>query len=176
VGTRSITDSEILSKELTRIGIDHTVLHALHHEEEAEIISQAGKLSSVIVATNIAGRGTDISLSEASIKLGGLHVIATERHESKRVDMQLFGRSARQGQEGSVQAILSLEDEIIIQKCPKLLAKYLSKIVHTSVGKKISIMVYITIQSITDKKASKMRRDILANDFSMSSRLSFSGK
>ena len=176
VGTRSITDSEILSKELSRIGIEHTVLHALHHEEEAEIISHSGRLNSVIVATNIAGRGTDISLSKASIELGGLHVIATERHESKRVDMQLFGRSARQGQAGSVQAILSLEDEIIVQKCPKFLAKQLSHIVHTSIGKRISIFVYIAIQSITDRKASKMRRKILANDFDMSRRLSFSEK
>ncbi len=174
VGTRSITDSEAVSNELSRIGIDHTVLHALHHEEEAEIISQAGKLNKVTVATNIAGRGTDISLSEASIKLGGLHVIATERHESKRVDMQLFGRSARQGQAGSVQAILSLEDEIIIQKCPKLLARQLSKIVNTSIGKRISLLVYIIIQSKTDKSTSKMRKTILENDFSLSRRLSFS--
>lgn len=176
VGTRNIIDSEIVSSQLTSLGLENTILHALHHKEEADIIAQAGEEKQITIATNIAGRGTDISLSKLSIELGGLHVIATERHNSKRVDMQLFGRSARQGQAGSVQAILSLEDDIIIQKCPKFLAKQLAKIVHTSIGKRISLLVYILIQALTDRSASKMRKTILANDFSMSKRLSFSEK
>lgn len=176
VGTRSITDSEILANRLASLGLGYTILHALHHKEEADIIAHAGEEGQITIATNIAGRGTDISLSKHSIKRGGLHVIATERHNSKRVDMQLFGRSARQGQSGSVQAILSLEDDIIIQKCPKFLTKQLSKIVHTSIGKKVSLWVYMLIQYLTDKRASKMRKDALENDFSMSKRLSFSDK
>ncbi len=176
VGTRSISDSEALSNELKRLNIVHTVLHALHHKEEAEIIAKAGQKGSVIIATNIAGRGTDISLSKVSIDMGGLHVIATERHDSKRVDMQLFGRCARQGQPGSVQAILSLEDEIMMRKCPKWLREKFTKHIDSALWRKISIYTYIIIQNLTDKRQSKVRKGILAKDFSMSRALSFSEK
>lgn len=176
VGTRSISDSEALSNELKRLDIVHTVLHTLHHKEEADIIAKAGQKGSVIIATNIAGRGTDISLSKVSVELGGLHVIATERHDSKRVDMQLFGRSARQGQPDSIQAILSLEDEIMMRKCPKWLREKFIQRIHSPLWKKISIYAYIIIQNLTDKRQSKVRKKILAKDFSMSRMLSFSEK
>ena len=90
--------------------------------------------------------------------------------------MQLFGRCARQGQDGSVRAIVSLEDDIIIEKCPKLIAKFLSKIIGFRLGQEFSLIIYKIIQYTTDKSASKRRRDILANDFSMSRNLSFSSK
>jgi preprotein translocase subunit SecA len=113
VGTTSIEKSERLSRMLKRRGIPHEVLNAKHHEREAEIISRAGQRGAVTIATNMAGRGTDIMLGEGVAELGGLHVIGTERHESRRIDNQLRGRSGRQGDPGSSQFYLSLEDELM---------------------------------------------------------------
>ena len=101
VGTRSIEKSEKLSTLLTAAGIEHQVLNAKNHEIEAQIVAQAGQIGRVTVATNMAGRGTDIKLGEGVAELGGLHVIGTERHESRRIDRQLAGRCARQGDPGS---------------------------------------------------------------------------
>jgi len=113
VGTVSIEKSEILSKMLKRQGIPHSVLNAKHHEKEAEIIAKAGQLKTVTISTNMAGRGTDIVLGEGVKELGGLHVIGTERHESRRIDNQLRGRSGRQGDPGSSKFYLSLEDDLL---------------------------------------------------------------
>ncbi|MCS1352228.1 preprotein translocase subunit SecA [Mechercharimyces sp. CAU 1602] len=113
VGTVSIERSEILSRMLKKEGITHQVLNAKNHEREAEIISQAGQKNAVTIATNMAGRGTDIVLGEGVDKLGGLHVIGTERHESRRIDNQLRGRSGRQGDPGSSQFFLSFQDELM---------------------------------------------------------------
>jgi len=122
VGTRSIEKNEHLSKLLKRAGIPHQVLNAKHHEKEAQIIAQAGKLKAVTVATNMAGRGVDIILggnppdekeAEKVRELGGLFVLGTERHEAKRIDNQLRGRAGRQGDPGESQFFISLEDELI---------------------------------------------------------------
>ena len=113
VGTTSITQSEMLSDMLTKAGIPHNVLNAKHHEKEAEIIANAGQYGMVTIATNMAGRGTDISLGEGVAELGGLHILGTERHESRRIDNQLRGRSGRQGDNGSSQFFLSLEDDLM---------------------------------------------------------------
>ncbi|MFN3534047.1 MAG: preprotein translocase subunit SecA [Desulfatiglandales bacterium] len=113
VGTVSIEKSELLSKMLKRQGIPHSVLNAKHHEKEAEIIARAGQLKTVTISTNMAGRGTDIVLGEGVRELGGLHVIGTERHESRRIDNQLRGRSGRQGDPGSSRFYLSLEDDLL---------------------------------------------------------------
>ncbi|MCZ6774821.1 MAG: prepilin peptidase, partial [Proteobacteria bacterium] len=113
IGTRSVETSEKLSELLTRTGLDHAVLNARQDRREAEIIAQAGQPGRITVATNMAGRGTDISLAPEVAVVGGLHVIATERNEARRIDRQLFGRCARQGDPGSVEAILSWEDEIM---------------------------------------------------------------
>ncbi|HBF5150746.1 preprotein translocase subunit SecA [Clostridioides difficile] len=120
VGTVSIEKSEKLSKLLKKKGVKHEVLNAKQHDKEAEIISKAGKLGSVTIATNMAGRGTDISLGagdkeeEEKVKeLGGLYVIGTERHETRRIDNQLRGRSGRQGDPGTSRFFVSLEDEVI---------------------------------------------------------------
>lgn len=113
VGTTSIDKSEIISHLLTQRGIKHQVLNAKHHEKEAEIIAQAGQRGTVTIATNMAGRGTDILLGEGVQELGGLHIIGTERHESRRIDNQLRGRSGRQGDPGSSQFFLSLEDDLL---------------------------------------------------------------
>ena len=113
VGTVSIDKSETLSKLLKKENIEHNVLNAKNHEREAEIIAQAGQGRNVTISTNMAGRGTDIVLGEGVAKLGGLHVIGTERHESRRIDNQLRGRSGRQGDPGSSRFFLSLEDDLM---------------------------------------------------------------
>ena len=113
VGTISIEKSELLSKKLKKCGIKHNVLNAKHHEQEAEIISQAGQPNAVTIATNMAGRGTDIVLGDGIPELGGLHILGTERHESRRIDNQLRGRSGRQGDKGSSRFYLCLEDDLL---------------------------------------------------------------
>ncbi len=113
VGTISIDVSEQISKKLKKRGIPHSVLNAKNHEKEAEIISMAGQKGSVTISTNMAGRGTDIVLGEGVTDLGGLHILGTERHESRRIDNQLRGRSGRQGDPGSSRFYLSLEDDLL---------------------------------------------------------------
>ncbi|PKN63301.1 MAG: preprotein translocase subunit SecA [Deltaproteobacteria bacterium HGW-Deltaproteobacteria-15] len=113
VGTITIEKSEMLSKMLTRTGIPHSVLNAKHHEKEAEIVARAGQAKTVTISTNMAGRGTDIVLGEGVVDLGGLHILGTERHESRRIDNQLRGRSGRQGDPGTSRFYLSLEDDLL---------------------------------------------------------------
>jgi len=113
IGTISIEKSEMLSKHLLRAGIKHHVLNAKNHEKEAEIVAQAGQPGMVTISTNMAGRGTDIKLGEGVAELGGLHILGTERHESRRIDNQLRGRSGRQGDRGSSRFYLSLEDDLL---------------------------------------------------------------
>ena len=113
VGTISVDASELLSRMLKRKGIPHSVLNAKQHQSEAEIVARAGQRGAVTIATNMAGRGTDIKLGEGMKELGGLHIIGTERHESRRIDLQLRGRSGRQGDPGSSVFYLSLEDDLM---------------------------------------------------------------
>ncbi len=113
VGTISIEKSEQLSKMLKREGISHNVLNAKHHEKEAQIIAEAGQQGKVTIATNMAGRGVDIVLGGGVVDRGGLHIIGTERHESRRIDNQLRGRSGRQGDPGSSRFYMSLEDDLL---------------------------------------------------------------
>ncbi|HRP05272.1 MAG TPA: preprotein translocase subunit SecA, partial [Opitutaceae bacterium] len=113
VGTVSVESSEVLSRMLKRTGIVHSVLNAKYHQQEAEIVSRAGQRGAVTIATNMAGRGTDIKLGEGVRELGGLFVIGTERHESRRIDRQLRGRCSRQGDPGLTKFFLSLEDDLM---------------------------------------------------------------
>ena len=113
VGTISVEVSELLSRMLKRRGVKHHVLNAKYHEQEAGIISQAGQRGAVTIATNMAGRGTDIKLGPGVTELGGLHILGTERHESRRIDRQLRGRAGRQGDPGSSRFYLSLEDDLM---------------------------------------------------------------
>lgn len=129
VGTRSVETSEIISRLLDQAVIDHSVLNARHTAKEADIISRAGQPGAVTVATNMAGRGTDIHLHDDVKKAGGLHVILTEIHESQRIDLQLIGRSSRQGDPGSYRTFVSMEDEVLKlgygeDGAEKLAAKY----------------------------------------------------
>ena len=113
VGTISIDVSEKISRMLKKEKVPHEVLNAKHHEREAEIIAQAGGLGKVTIATNMAGRGTDIKLGAGVVEVGGLHILGTSRHESRRIDNQLRGRSGRQGDPGSSRFFLSLEDDLL---------------------------------------------------------------
>ena len=113
VGTISVEISELLSRMLKRKNIPHNVLNAKQHKSEAEVVARAGQKGAVTIATNMAGRGTDIKLGEGIKELGGLHIIGTERHESRRIDLQLRGRSGRQGDNGSSRFYLSLEDDLM---------------------------------------------------------------
>jgi len=128
VGTVSIEKSERLSAMLKREGIPHQVLNAKHHEKEAQIIAKAGQRGAVTIATNMAGRGTDIVLGEGVAELGGLHVIGTERHESRRIDNQLRGRSGRQGDPGSSRFYLSLEDDLMRIFASDRIARLMDKV------------------------------------------------
>ncbi len=113
VGTRSVAASEHLSELLSIAGLAHQVLNARQDQEEAEVVTRAGERGRITVATNMAGRGTDIRLAPAMDEIGGLHVLATERHDARRIDRQLFGRCGRQGDPGSFQVVMSLEDEVV---------------------------------------------------------------
>jgi preprotein translocase subunit SecA len=113
IGTRSVEKSEKLSILMHQAGIEHQVLSARHHEKEAQIVALAGQRGRVTIATNMAGRGTDIKPDSEVIEAGGLHVLGTERHDAKRIDRQLAGRSGRQGDPGSCQFFLALDDELL---------------------------------------------------------------
>jgi preprotein translocase subunit SecA len=120
VGTRSVAASVLLSKRLTDFGLEHVVLNASQNKLEADIVAHAGDPGKITVATNMAGRGTDIHLAPGVAEAGGLHVILTEFHESARIDRQLFGRAGRQGDPGTFEAIVSLEDEIFLRFAGRL--------------------------------------------------------
>ncbi len=127
VGTASVEASELLSRMLRRTGIPHNVLNAKNHAQEAEIVAQAGQRGAVTIATNMAGRGTDIKLGEGVDELGGLYVLGTERHESRRIDRQLRGRCARQGDNGASKFLISLEDDLMRLFASSPMAKILDK-------------------------------------------------
>ncbi len=127
VGTVSVEVSELLSRMLKKEGIIHSVLNAKYHQQEAEIVARAGQRGAVTIATNMAGRGTDIKLGQGVQELGGLHVIGTERHESRRIDRQLRGRCARQGDPGSSHFFISLEDDLMRLFGADRIVKYMEK-------------------------------------------------
>ncbi|MDD9950305.1 MAG: preprotein translocase subunit SecA [Zetaproteobacteria bacterium] len=128
VGTVSVEKSELLSMLLNKRGVEHSILNAKNHAKEAEIITNAGKKSRVTISTNMAGRGTDIKVDEECLELGGLYVIGTERHESRRIDNQLRGRSGRQGDKGRSKFFLSLEDDFMRIFASDRLSALMSKI------------------------------------------------
>lgn len=178
VGTRSVESSEYLSSLLSKIGLTHRVLNAKQDKEEAEIIAMAGQKSQITIATNMAGRGTDIRLGDGVKELGGLHVILTELHDAIRIDRQLFGRCGRQGDPGSYEAIISLEDNLFLGYIEKPLGRVVSKFLKTDssfgfwIGKIFSRFVQRSAQS----KHFQMRRDLLKFDESLESAIAFSGR
>lgn len=175
VGTRSIKASEELSFQLKAMGIEHQVLNAIRHKEEARIIYHAGEKGMITIATNMAGRGTDIKLEAKVSELGGLHVIATECHESRRIDRQLFGRASRQGEPGSARSFVSMEDELIQRYIPRLARKtiqsYLKK--DNRSGYLAAVKTVAWAQAVAQRVAFKNRRSVLRMDTWLDDSLSF---
>jgi preprotein translocase subunit SecA len=178
VGTRSVEASERLSGLLKDRNLDHEVLNAVRHAEEAKIVAGAGGAGRITVATNMAGRGTDIMLGRNVADLGGLHVMATERHEARRVDRQLFGRAARQGDPGSGQAFVSLEDELISRYSPHLGALLRRR--RWAKSGEISCWsarkLFDRAQSLAESAAFRQRKEVLRTDDWLDDYLSFAGK
>jgi preprotein translocase subunit SecA len=161
VGTRSVAASEHLSRLLTAAGLSHQVLNARQDEEEAAIVARAGERGRITVATNMAGRGTDIKLGPGIADLGGLHVIATERHEAGRIDRQLFGRCGRQGDPGSYEVVVSLEDDLLTVFGGAL---------------KRGPGAVLRAQRAAERLHSRARRELLKLDEQLDSTLAFSGR
>jgi preprotein translocase subunit SecA len=178
VGTRSVEASEHLSELLTRAGIAHRVLNARQDKEEAEIVAEAGEKGHITVATNMAGRGTDIKLAEGVADLGGLFVIATERHDARRIDRQLFGRSGRQGDPGSAVALVSLEDELITVYVGKLMRSFAQLMLRLPqpLAGLMGRLILNRAQRKAERLHARMRRDLLKMDEQMGDSLSFSGR
>jgi len=178
IGTRSVIASEHISHLLHQAGLPHRVLNARQDEEESNIIIQAGQSGRITVATNMAGRGTDIKLSQEAYDNGGLFVLATERNETKRIDRQLFGRCGRQGDPGNYQAIISLEDELTKEFYGHFYKKLLNrwygndKCLSVRLG---NIMIWIA-QIASDYHFSRIRRDLLKADDHLDDMLAFTGR
>ncbi|MBW2370428.1 MAG: prepilin peptidase, partial [Deltaproteobacteria bacterium] len=178
IGTRSVRASEHLSDLLKQDGLAHRVLNAVRHEQEAEIVAEAGQKDCITVATNMAGRGTDIKLGEAVANLGGLHVIATERHEAGRIDRQLYGRGARQGDPGSAQAFVSLDDELLKQHArvaSSITARYY-KYRKREISSRLSRWLFNFAQHRAERLALRQRTGVLRADKWMDEHLGFAGK
>jgi len=177
VGTRSVQASERLGQRLAERGLEAKILNATRLKEEAGIVALAGEHGQITIATNMAGRGTDIKLGRGMAGLGGLHVIASEWHESGRVDRQLFGRSARQGDPGSAQAFVSFEDELVHRYLPKAARKMLDEAWQRNLpGKhRLARLAFQLAQSKAQAIAYKQRQDILRSDLWLDEALSFAG-
>lgn len=176
IGTRSVEASESLSARFKQQRIAHAVLNARNDVEEAEIVAQAGQAGRITIATNMAGRGTDIKPAEDVLKKGGLHVILTEFHESARVDRQLFGRSARQGQLGTVEAMVSLEDDLFRRYAPLFLI-FVKRVSFQSEKPPVwlfNLLVHYA-QLIAEKHNTGIRMQTLKQDRKLQSLLAFSG-
>jgi preprotein translocase subunit SecA len=178
VGTRSVSASEHLSALLTEAGLAHQVLNARQDQEEAEVIASAGSRGRITVATNMAGRGTDIRLGPDVPALGGLHVLATERHDARRIDRQLFGRGGRQGDPGSFQAIVSIEDEIVHEVFhgqAARLAKWL-RLKQPLLPRWLGAPLVGLAQRLAERRHARIRRELLRVDDHLSDLLAFTGR
>ena len=178
VGTRSVEASEQISEYLEKAGLEHAVLNARQDQDEAGIVAEAGRKGSIMVATNMAGRGTDIKLGEGVAELGGLHVLITELHDARRIDRQLHGRCGRQGDPGSFETFLSFEDELIV----KWLNKYkainigggLAGLAH-KLGPKAK-PIFRMAQKTMEKSHARVRKELLHSDTESDTLLAFAGK
>ena len=173
IGTRSVATSEHLASLLDAEGLPYSLLNARQDKDEAEIVALAGEPGRITVATNMAGRGTDITLLPGVGEKGGLHVIATELHDSGRIDRQLYGRCGRQGDHGSCEAILAVEDDLVRIQLGRP-AKYLCKpgVVPRWIGKP----VFFLAQTRAEHLHSRMRRDLFDMNENLGNTLAFSGR
>jgi preprotein translocase subunit SecA len=178
IGTRSVADSEHLDRLLTTAGLSHHVLNARQDQEEAQIIAQAGQPGRITVATNMAGRGTDIRLAPGVAAAGGLYVLATSRHEARRIDRQLSGRGGRQGDPGSFQTIMSLEDDLVKEYFGDILTGLFNR--WGKGGKPLPLWLCKPIvgfaQSAAERHHSRIRRELLKLDDNLGDMLAFSGR
>ena len=169
---RSVIASETLAALLVEAGLEHRLLNARQDKVEAEIVSAAGQPGRITVATNMAGRGTDIKLPPESLAAGGLHVIATELHESGRVDRQLFGRCARQGDPGSCEIHVSYEDDLIVRY-----AKLASGVAGKAPGKDLTgPALFRFAQNRAERIHGMMRNEVLEMDDYLGDMLAFAGR
>ena len=175
IGTKSVATSEYLSKLLTEAGLQHQVLNARQDQEEAQIIAQAGNAGRITVATNMAGRGTDIRLAPGIAELGGLHVLATERHEARRIDRQLFGRGGRQGDPGSHQTIVCLEDDFINDAFGKGLVRLFSDR-NKPLPNWLGILIVAMAQASAEHYHSRLRRGFLKQGNNIGEIVGFIGR
>ena len=178
VGTRSVEASEHLSRLLEGAGMVHRVLNARQDKQEADIIAEAGEKGHITVATNMAGRGTDIKLGQGVAASGGLYVLATERHDARRIDRQLFGRGGRQGDPGSAIALASMEDELVtvyVGKGLRTLAQLVLRLPQPF-GGLMGRLFFNRAQRKAERLHARMRRDLLKMDEQISDSLSFSGR
>lgn len=178
VGTRSVSASEHLSGLLAAVELPHRVLNARQDKEEADIVARAGEPGRITVATNMAGRGTDIRLTPGVVERGGLHVLATERHEAGRIDRQLFGRCGRQGDPGSYEALVSLEDEIVAVYAGRI-ERWLAGLATRTPGRAgdwLAALVVRRAQRAAERLHSRMRRDLLRHDEQLETALAFAGR
>ena len=173
IGTRSVAASETVSLRLQENGVEHVVLNAAQDGHEAEIVAQAGQRGRITVATNMAGRGVDIRLDESIRELGGLHVILTECHDARRIDRQLEGRCGRQGDPGSTEALLSLEDPLLELVKWSLLRKFAKSERVKSL--RFRILLIRWAQRRAEHSHSRIRRDLLKQDRKLGNTLAFSG-
>ncbi|HUJ86766.1 MAG TPA: preprotein translocase subunit SecA [Burkholderiales bacterium] len=177
IGTRSVKASEELSAVLARRGIEHALLNAKQDKAEAEVIALAGEAGRVTVATNMAGRGTDIRLGEGVAERGGLHVILTEYHDSRRVDRQLFGRCGRQGDPGSCEAIVSLEDEIFEVYAPAFTRRVRRLVAE---GRNVPAAAYGALRALAqfaaERRGVRVRVQTLKLEQRLEQMLAFSGR
>ncbi len=177
VGTRSVNASQKLAELLKVERMNFQLLNAVHHLEEAQIIADAGQRDRITIATNMAGRGTDIKLGKGVADLGGLHVIGTERHESGRVDRQLFGRSGRQGDAGSARMFSCMEDELLRRHLNKAVRGGAVSLFRARVpmARGAAISALKRAQSAAERFAFKQRKGVLATDTWMEDALAFTG-
>jgi len=177
VGTRSVKASEKLAAILESRGMEFSLLNAVRHKEEAQIVAAAGQQGKITIATNMAGRGTDIKLDHGVAELGGLHVIAVERHESGRIDRQLFGRCARQGDAGSARAFMSMDDELIERFVPGWVRQPLKSAIEQGmpVAGKMAQTAISYAQHAAQRLAFRQRKSVLKTDTWLEEALSFTG-
>jgi preprotein translocase subunit SecA len=176
VGTRSVADSETLSQLLHDGGVPHQVLNARQDEHEAHVIAEAGQAGRITVATNMAGRGTDIVLGPGVASTGGLHVIATERHEAGRIDRQLFGRCARQGDPGSIEFILAVDDQLMREFYPKAFVALLARRRPGLIQRRLGPSLAALPQHAAEHRHARIRRALLKADAQLGDLLAFSGR
>jgi preprotein translocase subunit SecA len=178
VGTRSVADSERLSTLLTKAGLAHRVLNARQDAAEAEIIAGAGDKSAITIATNMAGRGTDIHLGPGVAGLGGLHIIVTESNDARRIDRQLHGRCGRQGDPGSNESIISLEDDLLQSYLNSTLRRFFGWLIRNDrlAAQRLGLIAKCFAQAARERRDFHIRRDLLQVEEQLDRLLAFSGK